>query len=903
VRSHAKASTAESTMRQGRGLGVLSLALLIAAVSLLLAAGSALAVVPTISSTGVSAVTTKTAVLEAEINPGGEATTYHFEYGLADCSANPCTSVPVPNGNVGSGSSPIEVTDEITGLSPGTTYHFRVLATNASGTSEGPDAIFTTFAPLSPNTNCPNQAFRVGPSANLPDCRAYEMVSPVDKNGGDAAVVGWSVGSTFPNSLHDQSSLDGDKLTYSSSSSFGDVEDGLGVKQYIATRGTGGWSTHGIAPPFTTGLTTPTDHLSLGNGYQGFTDDLSSGWLLSASRIPLVPGPEKDYALLYRRDNTNDSYELLSNTQLFGADDPANSNKLFLEFTGASADGEEATFRSVTALTVDSVANTSPKVYLFADGTVHLVSILPNGTADPEDAEVGTNRSGLQSFKDIVKGEKAANHVISDDGSRVFWTSAPNQFSDTATVYVRLNPAEEQSALSGGECTEPAKACTIQLSPGNESRFHAATPDGSKVLIQTNGSLEVVEVDSGTTTTVAGQLPEFTSTGGDNYGLLGASEDFSRIYFVSEEAFAPGAVPGGRNLYLDDEGTKTFIGTLSVLDVGGAGTQVTPPSATGGLPLFRSARVTPDGRHLAFSSTESLTGYDNTDAVGGNPNYINNGDLEVFLYDSDEDRLDCASCNPSGARPVGDALRMPFTGTFDRHEFGNGDEVAAAAWLTTAPSGLHTPNALSEDGNRVFFEAFDALLPTDTNGAQDVYQWEAPGSGDCTEGGSAYSPLNGGCISLISTGTSPEKSEFIDASPDGSNVFLRTSSSIDPSDLDAIDIYVARINGGFPRLPEPNLCEGDGCQSIPAPPSDPTPASAGFRGFGDPVARRDCTAAARRAAKLSRQAKGLQGAAERSSSPARSQQLRKRSVRLARQAKRLGKSARRCRRANRGVGQ
>ena len=85
---------------------------------------------------------------------------------------------------------------------------------------------------------------------------------------------------------------------------------------------------------------------------------------------------------------------------------------------------------------------------------------------------------------------------------------------------------------------------------------------------------------------------------------------------------------------------------------------------------------------------------------------------------------------------------------------------------------------MSDDGSRVFFNAYDALVPGDTNGTQDVYQWELPGTGDCTTANPSYSEQNGGCVSLISSGQSPQVSEFIDASADGKDVFFTTGSSL-----------------------------------------------------------------------------------------------------------------------------
>jgi hypothetical protein len=133
---------------------------------------------------------------------------------------------------------------------------------------------------------------------------------------------------------------------------------------------------------------------------------------------------------------------------------------------------------------------------------------------------------------------------------------------------------------------------------------------------------------------------------------------------------------------------------------------------------------------------------------------------------------------------------------------------------------------------RVFFNSFESLVPRgDANGKADVYQWEAPGAGSCSESSPAYSPPNGGCLSLISSGESPTDSVFLDASQSGGDVFFSTASSLLPQDPGLIDIYDARAGGGYPPLaPLPAQCEGDACQGAPAAPNDPTPASSSFEG-------------------------------------------------------------------------
>jgi len=313
---------------------------------------------------------------------------------------------------------------------------------------------------------------------------------------------------------------------------------------------------------------------------------------------------------------------------------------------------------------------------------------------------------------------------------------------------------------------------------------------------------------------------------------MGTSDDASRVYFVSEEALGgegensegDKASTGKPNLYLYEKGSGfVFIATLSTTE--------TDPSNDGrssspvnNKPNVRSARVSPDGLHAAFTSTESLTGYDNIDANAGE------AATEVYVFDATADGgagvLVCASCKPSGARPVGRSL-------------GNANGGIPINWTAARIPGWSTQfqptRALSDDGARLFFNSYDALLPRDTNGKADVYQWEAIGSGDCSEGSSIFSAPNGGCISLISSGESPDDSVFFDATPSGSDVFFATQSSLLEQDYGLLDVYDARVNGGFPAPPKPPAaCEGEACQGPLTPPSDPTPASSAYQGPGNP---------------------------------------------------------------------
>jgi hypothetical protein len=844
--------------------------------------GSALAAAPTVSSASVSAVTRSAAVLEAEINPNGEATTYHFEYGTLDCSSSACLSVPVPNGNLGSGGSSLKIAEEVDGLAPDTRYHYRVVAGNGSGSDASLDRTFRTYQIETPDTSCPNQEFRVGVAAKLPDCRAYEMVSPVEKNGrAIRQFAGLNTGASPVRAGYNQSTPGGDKLAYAAAVSFGDQVSARNANQYIATRGADGWSTHGINPlagptiahpiiSFTADFETP---------FKLFTPDLSSAWIVDQSLTPLTPDAAKGWANLYRRDNSAESFEALTTNVL---SNPAEyelleTSEAGLEVQGHSSDFSHIVFSEDVALTPDADPGHANQLYDFSDGETHLVSVLPDGTASTKTSTAGT----VLGF-----GEHSAslNNAVSDDGSRIFWTGDLIRLAGLGAgpLYVRENPDQPQSALNGSnECTEPAKACTLPISSSSERAvFWTANGAGSKVIYSEgalNGALATLferDVDAEASTPIAGEVS----------GVLGASDDLSYLYFTSKEDLAAGATAGEPNVYLDHEGTLTFVATLSLEDTGSPSFPAPGEYARvdNVMSRYHASRVTPDGRHLAFETIHPQPDYDNADALNGN------ADMEVYIYDADSGELTCASCNPSGARPVGQALQQSYASSKEP------TGIWAAAWLPTFSHDLYGPRALSEGGDRLYFNSFDALVPRDTNGAQDVYQWEAQGTGSCE--------VVGGCVSLLSTGEDAEKSEFVDATSDGSTVFIETDSSIAPQDPALTDIYAVREGGGFPPPPPPPPpCTGDSCQSTGLAPNDPTPASASFKGAGGAAARR-CSGAATNAGKLNRQAKLLRRRARHASSPQRSKQLRERSARLAKQARETSKQASRCRRSNRGAG-
>ena len=774
-------------------------------------------IAPTITDQYATSVNTVGAVLGAQINPHfWDDTRYYVEYGTGKCSEGGCTQTqPLAPGS--------KLTDDVvnstvktsgvflSALQPATTYHYRFVAQSTGSDQQpvrgvggtvgvdGAEGSFRTFPGTTTPPPCANDVFRSGASAKLPDCRAYEMVSPIEKNNGD--ILALEAADHRPAAL-DQSASDGEKLTYSTFRAFGDAPSAPISSQYLATRIAGvGWSNHGISPARGKDLLALVP--SINNQFKAFSPDLCSGWLVHETDPPLASGAVEGFPNVYRRSNCApqaDSY-----TALTTVEPPSTEPNHFIpEIQGVSADGSHTAFRVRARLTPDAPDPGANNYLLYdalGDGEPNFVCLLPDETPVSGGCSAGTSSGTLNYGR-----QETVDRAISTDGSRIFWSDA--NFGE-GKLYVRIGDGETRAVSKGGET----------LSGKSNAQFWTAAADGSRAIFSVgslgSGSADLYEyhVDAGETHKIVGSV----------YGLLGASEDASRIYLVSKEALDGAAVAGKPNLYLaEEEGgggfALSFIGVLSGEDVSAAAGQ-TPINVE---PLHHTSRIPSDGAGATFMSSsktlaDATASYDNTDQANGR------ADAEVYLYDAAAERLSCVSCNPTGARPLG------------RDVGGEGGELFAAAQIPGWETQLYpVPRVLNDDGSRLFFESFETLVPSDTNGKQDVYQWEALGEGACGEGSPGFSEASGGCVDLISSGESPQNSEIVDASQGGDDVFISTSAGLLPQDPGLIDIYDARANGGLPAQNPPEAsCEGEACQSPPPAPEDPTPATSTLRGNGN----------------------------------------------------------------------
>jgi hypothetical protein len=320
-----------------------------------------------------------------------------------------------------------------------------------------------------------------------------------------------------------------------------------------------------------------------------------------------------------------------------------------------------------------------------------------------------------------------------------------------------------------------------------------------------------------TVTTIA-PVTNLTRISTDTFGpdapasqnLIGASADGRYAYFMAKGKLLPGAgdlteIPDGAGIYLWHEGDLRYVGWLvDHLDL----PRNSPATGWGTETGNMTSRVSPEGRYLLFMS-HADQGLAGRGGFGGadhgttcNVDTETHQCRELYLYDAATGTLRCASCR-RGAPAEGAAFTV--------------FRVNGGASITT----YHLSHALSNDGRYVFFGTDDSLVPEDTNGKFDVYEYDS-----VTE-----------TQRLLSSGTDPHNSYFMEATPSGSDVFFTSKQRLSAWDTDeAYDVYDARIGGGFHEPPSAIAeCAGESCRgSAPASPEAGRPGSGSLVGAGNP---------------------------------------------------------------------
>jgi hypothetical protein len=717
---------------------------------------------PSVSSESFSGVGSTTATISAQVNTGGLETMVTVQYGTSTAYGSEKT-VELASVNT-------SATVQLSGLQPGSEYHFRVTVANQNGSeTSNTDTVFKTL---------PTE------TEGLPDGRVYEMVTPAENDNADVYVP-----KTIPSDLINQgqagiptkllfeASSDGDAVTYAGDpTSGGNGNSGFGEgNEYLATRSAGGgWSQ--------TNLQVLGDQSAY---YQAFSSDLSIGIMQDkgvGSEQPLSSeAPGEHYKVLYKHGMGEVAYHpLFSKTvSLHRTPEELGSNGFPridltaggspLAYVGGSENMERLFFEANDALVEGAIDGGAEEdnLYESVDGGLSLVNVLPDGGSEPNArfGSAGDPRQGPD-----------LSHVISDDGSRAFWTGL-----DSDDLYMTENASDADK-----------RVVQVDEAVGGGGYFWTATRDGSKVFF-TKGDLYEYDVNSGVTTDLTPSV--------EVQGVIGASEDGEYVYYVDSEYHL--------NVWHDD--SSKLIAMLSSQDGGESlGSEMDHENAGNfgdWQPSLarRTAEVTPDGHSIVFIAFESLTGYDNEMPVGSRIS-------EVYIYDSETDRLTCVSCARNGEPPEVNHL------TEDGEDGFGG--FWSPSWSTT-----FLPQWVSSDGSRVLFDSSQPLVPQDTNSTMDVYEWERDGSGSCHEAI--------GCVYLLSGGVSSSTSYLAGESSSGNDVFIITRAQLASEDgNEAYDVYDARVDGSQPASPP--VCSGTGCQGVPAsPPVFSTPPSVTFNGVGN----------------------------------------------------------------------
>ncbi len=770
---------------------------------------------PSIDSASAGNVTTTSADLSARVNPNGFDTTYRFEWGTSTAYG---TSVPVPDADIGAGSSGVSVATHLSGLSTSTTYHWRVVAQNANGTTTTSDHTFV---------------YETG-GAGLPDGRAYEMVTSPHKNG--ALTVAAASGSSGFTDI----AQDGSRVIALSFQCFADAascnagrQAGWLASPYAFTRTAGGWVATSLEPSAA---------MFTGNSPLMFGADTGSA-LFS---LPTTSAGEDDLYVRGIDGSLGDVGPVYPHSlELPGP--------FSLAFAIASADFSHIIY----SVSDDSIRWPFDATRGSLAGSLYEYV----GTGNAQPALVGV--SGGKGSTDLIGtcgidlggGEERSYGALSADGRTVYFTarrcgsgSGANAGTPVPAnaLYARIDGARTVavSQRSSLDCTS---AACLGSAPG-DAAFQGASADGSKVFFTDTQQLSddaTEDSQAGDTAFIDGCARTTGATGCNLYvydskepaghnllaasagdtsgggprvrGVIAISPDGSHVYFVARGVLSGAANSqgqtardGAENLYVFEHdqrfptGHTAFIAALPVSEE-----QVLTEGVG-------RANVTPDGRLLVFTSSGALTADDTR----------SDGARQVFRYDAQTGELVRISIGERGFNDNGNA--------------GTGD---ASVVYSSALDLTRSDPTMSDDGAYIFFRSPVALTPhalddvrvgTDNRGeptyAQNVYEYHQ---------GHVYLISDGRDVSQ--TGGGSESSVvLLGSDAAGANVFFSTADQLAPQDTDTqLDYYDARVCTTSdpciaPPAPPVEACQGEACHGTPsAAPVFGAPGSAVFSGAGN----------------------------------------------------------------------
>jgi hypothetical protein len=781
-----------------------------------------LAPVP-IDSESTSQVTASSARLSVELNPLGNATEYHFEYGTSQAYGS---NVPEPDASAGSAKGDVTETVLLEGLAPETIYHYRVVAHSVLGVTVGADATFTTQ----------------GATMSLADGRAWELVSPPEKHGVSFESLAQEGGVI-------QAASSGRAVTYFAKGPIDTEPAGnrsIANSQLLSSRTGDSWATEDISTPHEQIAGIVAGNLS---EYRVFSSELTTALVqpegstplsevqgANAERTPYIREANGKFKALVTSENVPPGTEFLGEEpqpQIFVG------GVLALTATPDLRDVILASPQDLdTTHAFESQGNQS--LYEWFNGASHLVSVLPSETPAAE--------AGL--ISELGFKGKSVRGALSSDGSRVFFEAGPPRHLYVRDVdrgeTVQIDVPDPGVAAGSGQpafqvasedgrvvyFTDEQRLTVDARATSNQPELYTCNVEVIVGHLKCTGLKDVsVSIGSSESGQVLGEVVASDESGADAYfvanGRLSAGAEAGDC---EQGVFLAPVLPKASQkcgLYRYDVNTGvSLVGMLSNRDA--PEWEGSQSAADQGTLTFRESA---NGRFLTFMSQAPLTGYDNRDARTGER------DEEVFLYDTESESLTCVSCARSGARPSGVVDPPDFPGLLvDREKIWENQSLAGSipGWTRVDEAhALYASRVLSNSG-RLFFNSADALVPQDTNGKEDVYEYEPDGIGTCSD--------VTGCVSLMSGGKSSEETAFLDASEGGNDVFFLTASQLTGSDTDqAFDVYDAHVctaaapcPSGTAPVSVPPCASADSCRATaPAPPAVTLSTEASYGGSGN----------------------------------------------------------------------
>jgi hypothetical protein len=653
-------------------------------------------------------------------------------------------------------------------------------------------------------------------AAALPEGRVYELVSPTETNG---TTPGGAV--PAPN---------GDKVNVEAQP-FGDAATGE-FNLYQATRTPSGWQTTGITPR---GILPAKPFAESPPMF--FTRELTNTIYLTEQ--PYASGDQDEEAQDLYQQSSDGSLDWISHGTTGG------TLPISATYEGATKDGEHVAFDSSESLIPaasgleENPYSSIQYLYLrnVSTGETELVNVNDNGEPlNNEGAVLGNGNylttgdpSGLYLTADYYA---TTTNAISKDGSKVFfespdpepsdWELDKNDFGPTVHLYMR-------------EDKDKTVALDNSAAGGPGSRYIGASEDGHYVFFMsdeglagdpyTDNELYVYDTDNEKLTAVSAAPEGSPAVDGAVAGVTALSDDGTRVYYVAkgdlsenENSQGQSATEGALNLYLYDTttGENKFITQLGT-------TEAEPePERTARLDSYllaeHQAVPTPDGEVLVFLSERNLTGEDP------------DGVVNIYRYDNHSGQLICVTCGP-------DSTGSSVLGIH------SGPGPGGMGGGMYDPPGESSP--MSENGDQIFFETANTLVPEDQNGdsppdtfGEPPLQFTIPTDGDVYE-------WNNGKISLISSGQ-PGFADLESVTPSGHDVFIQSTIQLTSQSNGGYGgLYDARIDGGFPNVETstPGTCEdAEGCRGSSSNPVFLQPATTYLRNSVSPFVTPTSTA-------------------------------------------------------------